>query len=259
MGGGHDGTNGKVVSQGANVRVLTHNTAVVCAIAEDVGFGEGGCTGAVADGADVLPRDAAVIAGTGLNCIDGNIGSDMAVADGTLVNAHDAADFFKAGDASVGKGDTTDDGAAANQAEETLVRVGGKIIAALIDADAADGVALAVEVAIKVVVGVDVAVSADGGVVVLLAARVVPVGVMRVGDVGGHLEREAATVVGGGLVAADAVSACAVDIDGEVVQVVGAADFVVAACRGVLDAADGILRPRRRGCEQHHEQREGCP
>jgi len=125
----------------------------------------------------------------------------VAVADGAVVFAHDAACAIVAGDACVGEGDATD--VAAALAEETLVNV-GPVVAGLIDADAADGVALSIEVASE---GADLVteVAADGGVVVLVFVSLL-FGV-AVGNVGPQHEVLALVAIGGTVVARGVVDA----------------------------------------------------
>ena len=198
-GGGHDGADGEVVVQGAVV-VPACYAAVVLAVA-GVGDGEGDGAGAAADGAAVVAHDAAVVAhdaavevGNGLHGADGYVGCHVAVADGAAeVISHDAAGVVVASDAGVGEGEVVDVGAP-YLAEDALVAV-GDVVASLVDADAADGVAGAVEVALEVAV-VAVVVASDGHVVAFVWLFAVPsiVGGIAVGDVVGQLEVLAAVV-----------------------------------------------------------------
>ena len=84
----------------------------------------------------------------------------MAAVDGTIVavSTHDAADVSVAGDACVGKGEVVDVGAVSCPAEDSFVVVGYADVA-LVDANAADGLVITVEVAVEVAV---VVVVSDG-------------------------------------------------------------------------------------------------
>ncbi len=219
--GGHDGSDSEVAAQGAFI-VPAHDAAKVGELITNGVAGNLGCTGAVADFTAyvVVAHDAAVGVGRLPGGVDDDGGCGMAVADGgwdiaaavadggfhiapaltvadvTAVVAHDAAGEISGGDAGVGEGDAPYVGTSSH-AEEALmpIPVGAILVVAvvsLIDADAADGVALAIEVAIEgVVVAGDIArlvEAADGGVVVLLARGFVPSRSVAVGDVGSELE-----------------------------------------------------------------------
>ncbi len=212
--GGHDGSDGEVAAQGAFI-VPAHDAAKVGELIIGIA-GNLGCTGAVADFTAyvVVAHDAAVGVGRLPGGVDDDGGCGMAVADVgwligvvvggffaavadvTAVVAHDAAGEISGGDAGVGEDDAPYVGTSSH-AEEALMPIpeGVKLVVAvvsLIDADAADGVALAIEVAIEgVVVAGDIArlvEAADGGVVVLLARGFVPSRSVAVGDVGSELE-----------------------------------------------------------------------
>ena len=138
----------------------------------------------------VVAADGAVVHVVG----SGDIGiGDGAAADSAIVEAHDAADVLVACDAGVGEVDVVDVGAAVYMSEEALVAV-GIAAAGLADADAADGVAVAVEIAFEVAVG-----AADVGAYSLIVLGVVVALVSVVGerDVGSELEVHAAVAVGG--------------------------------------------------------------
>ena len=178
--------------------------------------------------------------GIGLHGADGNVGGHVAAVDGTIVavSTHDAADVSVSGDACVGKGEVVDVGAVSCPTEDSFVVV-GYAVAALVDANAADGLVITVEVAVEVAV---VAVAADGGVVVLSALGVVPRGGMAVGDVVHHLEVRAF------------VCGASIYVGGQQVEVAGGLDLV----RVLLGAAT-VPCPRRGGSEHHHKQQHRCP
>ena len=97
----------------------------------------------------------------------------------------------------------------------------------MIDADAADGMTLPVEVTFE-----GSATCTDGGIVVL--GNSIP-------DVGSHLERNALAAVGGGLVIpASAVGSRAVHIHGQVVELICAVNFKDFKRLIETDAADGF-------------------
>ena len=114
-----------------------------------------------------------------------------AVLNGAFVVTHDAADIVISGDACVGKGDILY-GTIFDIAEKPL------IIIAAVDTDAADGVALTVEGALKAMAG-----DSDGGIV--LAVGINTIGV--VGNVVGKHEVFARIAVDGILVARAAIDA----------------------------------------------------
>jgi len=163
-----------------------HGAAVVVVVAEADGVG-----GAATDGAVVQ------LSGSG----DIGIGDGAAHNVARVVVAHDAADLVIACDAGIGEVDVVDFGTAAYQSEEALVDV-CVVGAVLADADAADGVAVAIELAFEEAVGVaDVAAY---GLIVLGVVVGLVVGVAE-RDVGSELEVLALVVVGG--LAAGAVHA----------------------------------------------------
>ena len=231
LGCGHDDSDGDVVAQGSSI-VHACDAAVVHALVI-IRLGERGCAGTVGDGAAVVDaHNAAVIIGGGLNGMDKDVGFDVAVGDGApTIIAHDAANVVEAGDTGVGEGDATNVGVLINLAEEALVAV-GYAVAVLVDADATDGVALAVVVPIEVV-----ALVADGGEVTFGVANTLG----AVGDVGSLLEVHVL------------VGRAAVHVGSQLVQVAGTGNQV-----RVGTGAATVPCPRRRR-EQHHEQRQRCP
>ena len=135
------------------------DAAIVLAIAIVVA-GDGGGAVAAVDGsmAKYIADDAAVVVGTAGIGLDSDVAQHAAVLEGAgKAVAHDAADFVAANDGAASEGDVLH-GGAAEIAEETL------IAGATADADAADGVAVAVEGAEEMLIR---AVDADGRVVVL--------------------------------------------------------------------------------------------
>ena len=86
-----------------------------------------------------------MVVGIGLDGVDADVVGYVAVGDGAaaIVVAYDAAGVVVTGDAGVGEAEAVDVGTA-YLAEDALVLVSGGIAAA-VDADAADGVACAVE------------------------------------------------------------------------------------------------------------------
>ena len=122
---------------------VADDAAIVLAIALAV-VGHGGGTVAAFDGRIVKcsADDAAVVIGIISIGADGDAALHAAVLDGAdKAVAHDAADEVLAGNGAVGEGDVLHHGGAfaAEIAEEALV------VGAGVDADAADGVAVAVE------------------------------------------------------------------------------------------------------------------
>ena len=232
LGGGHGGADGEVVAQGAVV-VVAHDAAKVLAVG-GVGEGEGGGAGAVADGAVVRAHNAAVVVGIVLHGADGYVVGHVAAAEGATVavDARDAAGVPEAGDASVGEGEVVDIGAVSCIAEDALEAV-GVATAALVDADAADGVAVAIEVAHEGAVVV-VEVASDGLEVVLGAVGVVPLCVGFVVDVVGELEVLAAVAVG-----LAGLAVCAVDAVGQKVELAGVFYEVGVAFRAFSCPGDG--------------------
>ena len=220
-GGGHGGANGEVVAQGAVVYACY--AAVVIAVV-GVGGGEGGGAGTLLDGAAVVAHDAAVAVGTGLHGADGYVVGHVAAGDGAVVGAHDAAGGFVTGDAGVGEGEVVDIGTGVCLAEDALVVVGG-VVAALVDADAADGIVIAVEVAAEGAVVASV-VASDGLEVALVAIEVVPIVAGGVLDVVVELEVRVVVVVGG-------LAVCAVDAVGQEVELAGVFDDVGTALAAV--------------------------
>ncbi|MBR3110552.1 MAG: hypothetical protein IKH35_05140 [Prevotella sp.] len=161
---------------------------MVVVVAEADGVG-----GAAADGA-VVP-----VVGSG----------DIGIGDGAAHNvayevvAHDAADVLVACDAGIGEVDVVDVGTAVYTAEEALVDV-GSAADGLADADAADGVVRAVELAFEVAHG-----AADVGAYGLIVLVVVVALVVGVGerDVGSELEVLVLVAVFNGGLAVGAVHA----------------------------------------------------
>ena len=109
----------------------------------------------------------------------------MAVLYGAAVLAHDATDIIQASDAGFDDGHVLYDAAVSGTTEEALVMSIG-----LVDADAADGVAVAVEGASESNGWNE----AYGGEVVFCAGVIVPFGGGMEVEVGGHLEGEARAV-----------------------------------------------------------------
>ena len=210
--GGHGGADDEVVVQGAVLAVGACYAAVEVAVV-GVGDGEGGGADTVFNGASIVHAHDATEAGDrGLHGADGNVGGHVAAVDGAfVVVAHDAADVEVAGDAGVGKGEVVDVGAVSCPAEDSFVVVGYAFVA-LVDANAADGLVITVEVAAEVAV---VAVASDGLEVVLVARKIVPVAGVGIVDVVGELEVLAAVAV---FLAGLAV--CAVDAVGQQVELV---------------------------------------
>ena len=99
--------------------------------------------------------------------------------------SRDTTHILSAGDAGIGQDDIPDGGINCTT-KETLVAVssGGT---ALVDADAADGMALTVKRAAEIS-QVAINIAADGGVVVLGAGGIVPIGGVGIGDVGIQFE-----------------------------------------------------------------------
>ena len=126
-------------------------------------------------------------------CGDGSFG-DGAVADGAEQNvADDAAYVIVALDAGVGDVDVVDIGAGAYLSEEALVLV-GVVGAGLAESDTANGMAVAIEVTLEVVVGALVAASYG---LIVLSVVVALISIIAEGDIGSELEVLAAVVVGG--------------------------------------------------------------
>ena len=127
-------------------------------------------------------------------------------------------------------------------AEEALILVGIGF-AALVDADAADGVVRAVEGAAEVAV----AASSDGLVVAFGAIGIVPRSGVVVGDVSGQHEILAVVVV------------AAVHVGGQLVEVCGARNLVGVGF-GAAATAESTVCPRRlcghgeHHCEQQHRR-----
>ena len=171
----------------------------------------------------VEAADGAVVARGGGDVAFG----DGAVADGAFVAvAHDAADAQSAFDTGIGDVDVVDDGVAAYLAEETLVVV-GDVGAGLAESDAADGVAVAVKIAVEFA---DVAVVVASYALIVLVVVVGLVRVVRESDIGSEFEVLALVVVGG-------LAVRAVHAVGELQQMIGAVYHVWI----VLSAGVGAL------------------
>ena len=189
--------------------------------------GEARAADAAAHGASVNSHDAAVVVGAALNGVDAHVVAHVALLDGGIEgSARDAADTVVSRNAGIGEGDAPHITALLDCSEEAQITI--VQAAALIDADAADGVAAAVEGPLEAV-----AFSADGGVVILGAVGIVPVGGVRVGDVGTLLEELAAEVI-----------SC-VDKRGQQVKVGGAADdigsiFRTTALKNIVCDVSGV-------------------
>ena len=150
--GWNDGSDSEIV--GHIAAVVSCNGTILRAVGDSVGDSEGGGTGAMVDlTISISSNDATVTVGLVLNGVNEDIGCNMAVADGVtvfvdVIPTHDTASVLPGRDAGVGKFDVFDRGIG-QPAEDTLVFVSDSI-ATLIDAYAADGVVVAVEVTIKV-------------------------------------------------------------------------------------------------------------
>ena len=146
--------------------------------------------------------------------MDGDGAGDVAVLDGTgIVVTHDAARYVIGGDGAAGQREVLHLGAL-DEAEEALIFI-GRLGAALIDDDAADGVTLAVEVAAE-------------GVVVVAYCGIVAASAVEV-------ESHCAVVeVAGEFEVLAAVTLAGVDALGEEVELVGGADEVGLALAAVL-------------------------
>ena len=217
----HAGTDGKAVGH-VTVKIA-HDAAVTIDDGEAVSHGEGGGTDAAADGTAItVAYHTAVIVGIVGNGMDGDVTAYAAVLHNAAITAvyfiisRDAADILLTGDAGIGQDDVPD-GGTTGHTKETLVAVciGD---AAFIDADAADGMALTVEGAAEVSIAI-VNTSAYGGVVVLHAGGIVPVGGVGVADVITQHEVRVAEVVGG-------VAVGAVHVLGQQVEAGGGGDDV---------------------------------
>ena len=173
---GDDGAEGEAAAD-SGMAVLSHHAAIVVGSAADCGGGGAAHDGGGGIGTIVIAHDAAVIPGAISATIDGDGGGGVAVLDGAvIILAHDAAHILATRDAAVADGDVPHR-AATDVAEEAFV------VVARTDADAADGVAAAVEGTAEAS-----AAGADGGVVAALCAfGVVPLGGIAVGDIGTEL------------------------------------------------------------------------
>ena len=185
-------------------------------------------TGAAGDGAVAGARNAAVVISVAK---DVDVGSHVAVRDGALAtSSYTTNTFFVAEDAGIAEGEVLHGAARADASEEALA-----IFGLLRDADAADGVAVAVEGAFEIIVCI-ARDSADGGEVVL---RIAGIGVVPscsgvVLDVAAELEEGVAEVIG--RVAADG----AVDERGQQVEAGGGGDDVGAGGGGAVVVGVGV-------------------
>ena len=194
---GHGGLDGGVIAEGDEEgRYGALSVGDVGSHAAHVGGVGGAVHGAVAvvvvaeNALAVEAADGAVVARGGGDVAFG----DGAVADGAFVAvAHDAADAQSAFDAGIGDVDVVDDGVAAYLAEETLVVV-GDVGAGLAESDAADGVAVAVKIAVEFA---DVAVVVASYGLIVLVVVVGLVRVVRESDIGSEFEVLVLVVVGG--------------------------------------------------------------
>ena len=126
--------------------------------------------------------------------IDGYGIGDVTILNLSIVPiAYDTADHAIPRNAGIGEGDVQHR-TVISLAKQSMVTVIIIVAAALIDADTADSVAVAVEGALEGSTDI-IYVSADGGVIVLGAGGAVPGGVVGVGNVGTQLEELAAVVV----------------------------------------------------------------
>ena len=222
------GTDDKVIGHGALVEA--RDAAAVSALfATDVT--DCNRTGTILDCAairgtrtvnSVATHDAAKKLGDNIRpCADdGDLGRGLAAVNGTaFVPAHNTGAVTTSGDTGIVENDVLHLSTTAYQAEETeaLTCFGA------IDADAADGHTVAVEVTAEVTaIGGSARIKADGGVVVLLARGVVPCGGGSQSCVRGLVEVE---VVHQLEVLAFVVRA-AVHVGGQLVQVVDGFDLV---------------------------------
>ena len=181
---GDDHAIGDAVGDGATV-VIAHNAAVALAVGHAVGHGESSATDAAAHGAGlVISHNAAVVAGIVGHGMDTDIIAHSAVLDSGFEGvARDAADSVFCCDAGIGEVNTLD-GAAADHAEEAF------LVVVAIDTYAADGIVIAVEGTLE-----GGAVGANGGVVVLFAGAVVPVGGVSIFNGAAQLEELAAGLI----------------------------------------------------------------
>ena len=183
---------GEAVGHGRVNGNHAYDTSVVIDVYEVTSHGEGCGADTAADGAqDTGAHYAAVrvcIFGYGM---DGDITADAAVLHDAATTIflcnipHDATDKTLTDDAGISQDDVLNDGST-SQAEEALVAViiG---ITTLVDADAADGMTLAVEDAIEGFINI-IDTTADGGIVVLGICALLIVGFVAVGDVGTQTE-----------------------------------------------------------------------
>ena len=177
--GRHGGADGEAV--GHIAEEITHDATVMHNFIDIkvVGQGEGGGTDAAAYTAAItVAHHAAVFLCIVSYGMDADISTHGAVLQCRVHDiSRDAANTFFTSDAGIGQSDVLDGGFICF-AEETLVAVGVVIGAALIDADIADGMVLSVEGSLKIGGSV-----ADCGEVVLGAGGVVPVVVVREGNI----------------------------------------------------------------------------
>ena len=181
------------------------------------------------EGAAVAPDEGTYV---GVAASDGRTDDEAVLHRSPNIITHKSANVSITRDAGVGEDDVLDDGTGADSAEKcyVLVRIAG-IVGVFVNADAADGIALAVVGAAEVLVAaraVDDDVAADLGEVVLGGAAAVVVG-----DVSGLLEGEAAAAVGGN-----------VHKEGEAVKVVLVGNLVGVVAEAVevveVHVADGV-------------------
>ena len=159
---------------------VAHDAAVSIDACEAVSHGEGGGANAAEDGAAVTAAYHATVR-TGIvgYSMDGDIAAYAAVLTHTsIISIHfnisrNAADTLPTSDASIGQDNILDGGTRSYAKEAHVVAsIGG---ASLVDAYAADGMALAVEGAAEVFIAT-IIIATDGGVVVLGVAVAVSVG-----------------------------------------------------------------------------------
>ena len=231
---------GDALARGGDVRVLygecvdaacavhvVRGTTVAYAHVGGVGRAVHGAVAVVVggEGAAVGPEEGTHV---GVAASDGRADDEAVLHRSTGFVAHESANVAITRDAGVGKDDVLDGGTGADSAEKchVLVRVSA-IVGAFVDADAADGVVLAVVGAAEVLVAAEEA--ADLGEVVLGGAAAV-----AVGDVGGLPEGEALAIVGG-----------IVHKEGEVVEVVLVGNLVGVVAEAVevaeANVTDGVV------------------
>ena len=171
----HGSTNGDAVIDSAGDDGIPDDGTVEFAIG--ICCGEGGAADAALHEALGSTHNSTVVIRFGIHGVYAYIGSYGAVLYGGLDDMSSyTAHIVITGDAGIGQVDSLDGAAIIDSAGSAEEALNGEI--GLIDSDAADGIALAVESTAEIV-----ATRADGGVVVLGAGGIVPVSGVGVGDV----------------------------------------------------------------------------